>query len=102
MGKLLLRNTPKSVSIRQAAFMGALLGVLLSGCAGDVPIPFMSSSLPPTPPGPAPDYPTNVPPTPGTNQIPVLTESERQAVEDQLKKLVQDRENSVKKRIEKN
>ncbi len=102
MGKLLLCNTPKSISYSRAALMGALLGVLLSGCAGDVPIPFMNSTLPPMPPGPGPEYPTNVAPTPGTNQVPVLTDSERSAVEDQLKKLVQDRENTVKKRIEKN
>jgi hypothetical protein len=102
VGKLLLCNTPRSISFVRASLIGALFGVLLTGCAGDVPIPFMNSSLPPTPPGPAPDYPTNVAPTPGTNQLPVLTDSERQAVEDQLKKLVQDRENTIKKRIDKN
>lgn len=102
MVNLLLRNTPAHVPLKRATLIGALLGVLLSGCAGDVPIPFMNTSLPPMPPGPGPDYPTNVAPTPGTNQIPVLTDNERQAVEDQLKKLVQDRENTVKKRIDRN
>jgi len=73
---------------------------LLAGCAGDVPIPFMNTSLPPAPANP-PDYPTLATPNSEQHQAPVLTESERQAVEDQLKQLVQDRENNVKKRLDK-
>ncbi len=73
----------------------------MSGCAGDVPVPFVNVALPPAGPGPAPEYP-NVGSTPNTNpnEAPVMTEMERQAVEEQLKKLVADREGSVKKKID--
>lgn len=77
------------------------MGLSLSGCAGDVPVPFMNVELPPVEPGPAPEFPSVNPPPPGQNQVPILTEAERQAVEDQLRKLVADRESTVKKRIDK-
>jgi hypothetical protein len=85
----------------RAAFFGALAALVLSGCAGDVPVPFMNVALPPANPGPAPEYP-NVGATPNanTNDSPVMTEMERQAVEEQLKKLVADREGNVKKKID--
>lgn len=85
----------------RAAVFGALAGLMLAGCAGDVPVPFVNVALPPAGPGPAPEYP-NVGVTPNTNnnESPVMTEAERQAVEDQLRKLVSDREGSVKKRID--
>jgi hypothetical protein len=73
----------------------------LSGCAGDVPVPFVNAALPPAGPGPAPEYPNvGAQPNSNPNQAPVMTEMERQAVEDQLKKLVSDREGSVKKKID--
>ena len=85
----------------RAAFFGMLAALVLSGCAGDVPVPFMNVALPPADPGPAPEYP-NVGATPNTNtnDSPVMTEMERQAVEEQLKKLVADREGNVKKKID--
>lgn len=98
---VLLRNSQKSRRSCRAALFGALLGLSLAGCAGDVPVPFVDVALPPAPPGPAPEYPSITPPAPGENQVPVMTDSERQAVEDQLKQLVAAREGSVKKKIEK-
>ena len=85
----------------RAAFFGVLAAFVLSGCAGDVPVPFMNVALPPANPGPAPEYP-NVGATPNsnTNDSPVMTEMERQAVEEQLKKLVADREGNVKRKID--
>jgi hypothetical protein len=85
----------------RAAFFGALTALVLSGCAGDVPVPFVNVALPPAGPGPAPEYP-NVGATPNANpnESPVMTEMERQAVEEQLKKLVADREGSVKRKID--
>ena len=81
--------------------VAVLAGLMLAGCAGDVPVPFVNVALPPAGPGPAPDYPNvGVKPNSNTNEAPVMTEAERQAVEDQLKKLVSDREGNVKKRID--
>jgi hypothetical protein len=79
----------------------AALVLTLSGCAGDVPVPFVNVALPPAGPGPAPEYP-NVGATPNANpnESPVMTEMERQAVEEQLKKLVADREGSVKRKLD--
>ena len=84
-----------------AAIFGVLAAIALAGCAGDVPVPFVNVALPPADPGPAPEYP-NVGATPNTNtnDSPVMTDMERQAVEDQLKKLVSDREGNVKKKID--
>jgi hypothetical protein len=83
------------------ASIALLFGVLLTACAGDVPIPFMNNvALPPAPENPPP-YPSIAARAVEENQVPVMTESERQVVEDQLKQLVQDRENNVKKRIDK-
>ncbi len=95
------RTTRRAGSAARAAFFGALAALLLSGCAGDVPVPFVNVALPPAGPGPAPEYP-NVGSTPNTNpnESPVMTDMERQAVEEQLKKLVADREGSVKRRID--
>ena len=102
MQDLLLRNGRKSVRHARAALFGALLGLLLTGCAGDVPLPFLNITLPPPSSDPAPEYPNlSSPRVVEPNQAPVMTDSERQAVEDQLKKLVADRESSVKKKIDK-
>lgn len=85
----------------RVAFLGAFAALVLSGCAGDVPVPFVNVALPPAGPGPAPEYP-NVGATPNAspNEAPVMTDPERQAVEEQLKKLVADREGNVKKKID--
>jgi hypothetical protein len=64
-------------------------------------VPFLNAALPPVPPGPAPDYPSIAPPVVEGTRVPVMTEAEREAVEAQLKKLVSDREGSVKKTIDK-
>ena len=100
MGGLLLRNMPEM----RAPFglvLSAFLALFLAGCAGDVPVPFLSAALPPAPPGPAPEYPSIAPPVVEGTRIPVMTQAEREAVEFQLKKLVEDREGSVKKKIDK-
>jgi hypothetical protein len=85
----------------RAAIFGVFAMLALSGCAGDVPVPFVNVALPHAGPGPAPEYP-NVGATPNanTNESPVMTEMERQAVEEQLKKLVADREGNVKRKID--
>jgi hypothetical protein len=98
---VLLSDRQKRFRSCRGALLGVLLGLSLSGCAGDVPVPFMNVALPPVEPGPAPAFPSVNPPAPGDNQVPVLTDAERQAVEDQLRKLVADREGSVKRKIEK-
>lgn len=96
-----LGNARRGLGIARAAIFGVLAGLMLAGCAGDVPVPFVNVALPPAGPGPAPDYPNvGVKPNSNTNEAPVMTEAERQAVEDQLKKLVSDREGTVKKRID--
>jgi hypothetical protein len=71
-----------------AFILGVFLALFLAGCAGEVPVPFLNAALPPAPPV-----------VEGT-RIPIMTEAEREAVEAQLKKLVQDREGSVKKTID--
>lgn len=81
--------------------MGAFLALFLAGCAGEVPVPFLNAALPPAPPGPAPEYPSIAPPVMEGIRIPVMTQAEREAVEAQLKKLVEEREGSVKKKIDK-
>jgi hypothetical protein len=84
-----------------AFILGAFLALLLAGCAGEVPVPFLNAAPPPVPPGPAPDYPSIAPPVVEGTRVPIMTEAEREAVEAQLKKLVSDREGSVKKTIDK-
>lgn len=91
---------PNAVRYARAGLLGALLSLSLCGCAGDVPVPFMNVALPPAEAGPAPAFPSITPPPPGQNQVPVMTDAERQAVEDQLRKLVADRESTVKRKIE--
>jgi hypothetical protein len=77
------------------------MALALAGCAGDVPVPFVNVALPPAGPGPAPEYPhVGATPNATPNEAPVMTDMERQAVEDQLKKLVADREGNVKKKID--
>ena len=100
MAVFLLRKT----TIGRAVFapvLGVYLAFLLGGCAGDVPVPFLNAALPPAPPGPAPDYPSITAPVVEGTRVPVMTEAEREAVEAQLKKLVEEREGSVKKKIDK-
>jgi hypothetical protein len=84
-----------------ALVLGAFLAFFLAGCAGDVPVPFLNAALPPAPPGPAPDYPSIATPVVEGTRVPVMTEAEREALEAQLKKLVEQREGSVKNRIDK-
>jgi hypothetical protein len=84
-----------------AAVTGVFLALFLAACAGEVPVPFLNAALPPAPPGPAPEYPSIAPPVVEGTRIPVMTQAEREAVEAQLKKLVEDREGSVKKKIDK-
>jgi hypothetical protein len=84
-----------------ALVLGAFLALFLAGCAGEVPVPFLNAALPPAPPGPAPDYPSIAPPVVEGTRVPVMTQAEREAMEAQLKKLVSDREGSVKKKIDK-
>ena len=101
MGDFLLRKMP-GLRAGFAGVMGAFLVIFLAGCAGDVPVPFLNAAaaLPPAPPGPAPDYPSIAPPVVEGTRIPVMTEAEREAVELQLKKLVEQRQGSVKKKID--
>jgi hypothetical protein len=84
-----------------ALVLAAFLALFLAGCAGEVPVPFLNAALPPAPPGPAPDYPSIAPPVVEGTRVPVMTQAEREAMEAQLKKLVSDREGSVKKKIDK-
>lgn len=94
-------SAPRALRAIVAAFFAAAAGFVLAGCAGDVPVPFVNVALPPAGPGPAPEYPNvGAQPNANPNQAPVMTEMERQAVEEQLKKLVADREGSVKKKID--
>jgi hypothetical protein len=96
----LLRKMP-GMRAPSALVLAAFLALFLAGCAGEVPVPFLNAALPPVPPGPAPEYPSIMPPVVEGTRIPVMTEAEREAMEAQLKKLVEDREGSVKKRIDK-
>ena len=64
-------------------------------------MPFLNAALPPAPPGPAPEYPSIAPPVVEGTRIPIMTQAEREAVEAQLKKLVEEREGTVKKKIDK-
>ena len=64
-------------------------------------MPFLNAALPPAPPGPAPEYPSIAPPVAEGTRIPIMTQAEREAVEAQLKKLVEEREGTVKKKIDK-
>jgi len=100
LADFLLRKMPRMQAV-SAPFLGLLLVVFLTGCAGEVPVPFLNAALPPAPPGPAPEYPSIAPPVVEGSRIPVMTEAERDAVETQLKKLVAEREGSVKKKIDK-
>ena len=96
----LLRKMP-GMRAPFALVLAAFLALFLTGCAGEVPVPFLNAALPPAPPGPAPEYPSIAPPVVEGTRIPVMTQAEREAMEAQLKKLVEDREGSVKKKIDK-
>ena len=100
MRDFLLRKMP-GMRAPFALVLAAFLALLLAGCAGEVPVPFLNAALPPAPPGPAPDYPSIAPPVVEGTRVPVMTQAEREAMEAQLKKLVSDREGSVKKKIDK-
>jgi hypothetical protein len=97
---LLLRKMP-GMRAPVALVLAAFLALFLAGCAGEVPVPFLNAALPPAPPGPAPEYPSIAPPVVEGTRIPIMTQAEREAVEAQLKKLVEEREGSVKKKIDK-
>ena len=92
------RLTPK------AALLAAALGALgLPGCAGDVPIPFLDTALPPAPPGPPPPYPSIATPVSDTDsKPPLLSEADQKKMETQLDHLAAEREAAVKKRILRN
>ena len=83
-----------------ALVMSIFLALFLTSCAGEVPVPFLNAALPPAPPGPAPEYPSIQPPVVEGTRIPVMTEAEREAVEAQLKRLVEERQGKVKKTID--
>jgi hypothetical protein len=100
VGDLLLRNMP-GMRAPFGLVLGVFIALFLAGCAGEVPVPFLNAALPPAPPGPAPEYPSIAPPVVEGTRIPVMTQAEREAVEVQLKKLVEDREGTVKKKIDK-
>ena len=100
MGDFVLRKMPEKRAL-SAPLLAGFLVLFLAGCAGDVPVPFLNAALPPAPPGPAPEYPTMAPPVVEGSRAPVMTSAEREAVEAQLKKLVDDREGSVKRKIDK-
>ena len=100
MGDVVLRKMPGMQGL-SAPRLAAFLVLFLAGCAGDVPVPFLNAALPPAPRGPAPEYPTMSPPVVEGTRAPVMTSAEREAVEAQLKKLVADREGTVKKKIDK-
>ena len=87
-----------------AAFLAVVLGALgLPGCAGDVPIPFLDSTLPPAPPGPPPPYPSVATPVSDTDsKPPLLSEADQKKMETQLDRLAAEREATVKKRILRN
>ena len=97
---VVLRKMPGTRALC-APQLAAFLVVFLAGCAGEVPVPFLNAALPPAPPGPAPQYPTMAPPAVEGSRAPVMTNAEREAVEAQLKKLVEDREGTVKRKIDK-
>ena len=100
MRDLLLRKMP-GMRAPVALLLAAFLALFLADCAGEVPVPFLNAALPPAPPGPAPEYPSIAPPVVEGTRIPIMTQAEREAVEAQLKKLVEEREGSVKKKIDK-
>ncbi len=97
-------NVRKHRLTHKAALLAAALGVLvLPGCAGDVPIPFLDSGLPPAPPGPPPPYPSVATPVSDPEQKPpLLSEADQKKMETQLDQLAAEREASVKKRILRN
>src|SRR5262245_55380477 len=99
VGDFLLRKMPGLMAVHAGA-VGEFLALFLVACAGVVPVPFPNAALPPAPPGPAPDYPSIAPPVVEGTRVPVMTEAEREAVEVQLKKLVEQRQGSVKKKID--
>ena len=99
VSEFLLRKMP-GLKAASGAAMSALIVLFLAGCAGDVPVPFLDAALPPAPPGPAPQYPSIAAPVVEGTRVPVMTEAEREAVELQLKKLVEQRQGSVKKKID--
>jgi hypothetical protein len=84
---------------RGAGFLStAAAALLLAGCAGDAVFPL--ASLPPAPPGPAPEYPGLVAPTFHEEDAPrILSTSEVKEMEAQLGKLPKDREAIVRRRI---
>lgn len=91
---------------RAAALAAALM---VGGCAGDVPVPFMDLSLPSPPVIPASHpgnqaqaqpFPAIAPPVDRDDDNPVMNDVERVRLEEQLRKLGHEREARVKQRIE--
>jgi hypothetical protein len=90
-------------------FRAAVLAaaIALSGCASDVPVPFVDLSIP-TPPVIPANHPSNqqagfpaiAPPPDRDDNTPTMNEVERTRLENRLKKLGNESEARVKQRIE--
>lgn len=72
--------------------------LLLAGCAGQGILP--QEPLPPAPAGPEPAFPSFIAPNDGDDEARVLTNIEQRELEEELTRLAKQRENSVKRRIE--
>jgi hypothetical protein len=87
----------------RAVVFAAGLTLLVSGCGGMITsIPFTNTPLPPQTPGPQPAYPTLTAPAPKPEEPkPVLSSDEQKAAESALEKAATEREDDVRKRLEK-
>jgi hypothetical protein len=93
----------------KAAFRAAVVaaGLALSGCASDVPVPFVDLSIPAPPVLPA-NHPSNqqtafpaiAPPPDRDDNTPTMNDVERTRLENRLKKLGTESEARVKRKIE--
>ncbi len=84
----------------RARLLAACCGlILLCGCANDAIFP--TTSLPPAPEGPAPDFPSFTAKDIGSDEErQILTPLERQEMEARMAKLAKDREAGVTRRIQ--
>jgi hypothetical protein len=90
----------QSVPSRVAAASVMLALIVLSGCASEGGLPFLSSPMPASG-STQPDYPPLVPPSDAAaRRPPVLSEEEQKVLEEQLQKLGAGRERTVRRRIE--
>jgi len=98
-------GTERALGPFRAAVVAAALA--LSGCASDVPVPFVDLSIPAPPVLPA-NHPSNqqagfpaiAPPADRDDDTPVMNEVERTRLENRLKKLGNESEARVKRKIE--